>query len=601
MEFDVKVSAKQVEIHEWFTGFCLAGFLSLLWGYWPGTINNLAAYYGTSSLAQCVSNQSIFDVLVCHRFGIPVGSYIVNGLPYLFCIGLLEKVGLSESVALSLISNFWLWLAFGGCVFLFRRVSVAILPALVLSFVFLEQPFFVYQSGYSTTMIAIAFLPAALWLDIKVYYDVADAASRSRWWLGILVYCLLRVLFLFLDGYAFVMSCLLSTAILAVTVAARNISGRSKLKSTVVFVVSNCIAVLLYRHLIPNNGLYQIEDADFFRGQGVDLISLVYPSFNYWVFKFAGRTYDSVAFYGDGSNCLFNFSGVVAPILACIFILTRKKSTGLLRGLACVGAIGFLLSLGPSLKINSQRPDAAGLSLADLGRDAYEMPPSKAVLNFGSDLLYTRLPALKNMRAVYRWIVIPKFILLIFAGLTLSLIARSQPTLLFALLLLVAVEQLPQVSHLFETYKLNSREFAEFKQDVLVPLKALLEPRKKIFYVSKGYDYIADYLTINVDGFSFNAAGDKAIAIAETSWPKAILAYRKSVDSYDKDQNIVTVLADSTVDYIVVPNFDLRWNAYSWPPQTKDFEAQLANNRKLLQQFNSFKIRSEKHFTVISR
>jgi hypothetical protein len=115
-----------------------------------------------------------------------------------------------------------------------------------------------------------------------------------------------------------------------------------------------------------------------------------------------------------------------------------------------------------------------------------------------------------------------------------------------------------------------------FNQDVIRPLQHNLKPGERIIYYpnSRGNnDYLANYITPELDAWSYNVGGDKALAISLPQMPADIVNLLKADDNV-KNIPIVsgsymkTALEKGLVDKIIVPTFDLRWDSYSWPPKS---------------------------------
>lgn len=367
----------------------------------------------------------------------------------------------------------------------------------------------------------------------------------------------------------------------------------------VVILLSNLLAVLVYKILFLSGGDYAGMPADFYRGQGVDLITLVWPSSEYYFANKLGLAsqFSNLDFFGDGSNIASNYLGLLLILGPIVFIKKFKLVTydwklyGLLMGLV----ITFILSLGPSLKIN----DHTRVKESDIITFSnYLMPKGVATLDLGIDRLFTQTPGIKNVRAVYRWNHVVRLILLILAALLLTSVYAKNRKLAYFIMLLILIDNFPSAVANLDGYRARYSQFEQFNLDVIEPLKKDLVSNEKVFYVSDENDYLADYLSIKTNTNSYNLGGDKQIILAAEAWPKQIVNFRQGKDV---QQNLEELLQQKIVDVLVIPFFNLRWDSYVWPPSsTKVAGLSAAHHKNYVFLFSDkYKVKCATYFCTV--
>lgn len=517
--------------------------------------------------------------------GIPHGSLFVQGAPY-FYLGAVINLFIDNTIdSIQYLNLIFILIGFYGFVEVCKRLGSNFLMANYIAFIYLISPFLIgHVSGYSVTGLGFVIIPFAILLDLILIDILSQPASKNR--RKILLYvsghALFRVMFLFLDGYAFLFSLLVSASLSLCFFVAQNKLFTTlvhlssiMLKSILVLVaivISNILAVLVYKAMILGGGDYAGMPADFYRGQGVDIITLVWPTDEYYFANklglgFQGKKLD---FFGDGSNISYNYLGFLAIFGPLVFLKKFKsinydwKVYGLLMGLA----IAFLLSLGPSLKIN----DHINVEETDIVTfNNYLMPKGIATLDFGIDRLFTQIPGIKNVRAVYRWNHVVRLILLILIALVLTAMMAKNRKLAYFIMAIVLVDSFPSAAITNPaSYKARYSQFEEFNSDVVEPLKKNLAVNEKVFYVSDENDYLADYLSIKTNTYSYNLGGDKSIVLAAEEWPKQIVNFRQGNNI---QENLEELLNYKIADVLVIPFFNLRWDSYSWPPSPEKMVA----------------------------
>jgi len=281
---------------------------------------------------------------------------------------------------------------------------------------------------------------------------------------------------------------------------------------------------------------------------------------------------DSRLFYTDGESLRHVYIGIV--LLAVIPLAALFRASLHRRNLLflAVGLTSFVLSLGPSLKINDRRnPDqlsGSGITFKD-----YFMPEDAATFSMPYQSIYT-LPPLKYMRSVSRWhlFTMISFVVTLMA-LSSILWSRGYRGKFIALLLvgLVFIEHFPQTKNRSALVDIYTKGFNRFNATALDEFKNIASPRDVVLFLRPngiGNEYLSTYLCSFAQCTAYNVSGDKSLEIARKQWPKLVSATVKKPNI----ARISELLESKLVSLIVFPHFDMRWNSYGWPPdeQTKE-------------------------------
>ncbi len=501
--------------------------------------------------------------------GYPLGAPVVLDLPLIYLQAILMRLTTLSALDAFLFAHcFFLILAFFGARELFKQFGIQPYLASLGAALYLTSIFVLGHQGLSPLMLGFALLPLTVLLD-KFVRDAftSSAYSKQRMLMLATVSVAWRVVLLFLDGYTFVISAAFAFALFfsaALQWRRRRDSLFRIITYAAVLGLSFAVSYALYKAYIPSGATYTTMNADFFRAQGVDLATLVLPfnkasqlsSLLGWRWQYQGRQ-----FYGDGSNAFCNYTGI-ALILAIpggIHVWRHNRS---LLPVVFAAVFCLVLSIGPSLKVFTLR-EISGPKEQIKASD-YFMSPDKPVLNLHTDSFYTKTPGVKLMRAVYRWLIGFKVVLLPLALLAVSVLYRRRyVTIATFLLLLLVLDTLPPIERRFTLYRGVDKAVRRFYADVIPELRNIIPKKSLIIFVSQENDYLSNPIAAALDARSYNVGGDKNWELAWHRWPeeaKAIMQ-KKDVISLGKRMN-----ARDELDYLIFPHFNLRWNSYWWPP-----------------------------------
>lgn len=527
---------------------------------------------------ELLSRQSLFDQFVIRDTGLESGAYKTFGLPASMAMSLIRRVGhCSPDNAYLAFDALILSLSFAGGYSLLRREAGCGRVISVLGAYLFLVGFLVYgQRGFDAQIYGFMLLPAYAAVCCWYFRRCELGAWNARWLCDSALFVLVAVVNLFMIGYAFSMTlvfllCLGAMLLLARYLPARRwgVMGRAAL-GLIAFVG---VPYALYSAYIPVSEAMTPMPIDFFRGQGVDVISLVTPGNDLAYANLAGvkDEWNDYAYWGDGSNVRFNYLGVSLLLLAGGYLAIWRRLPLTVHALAIAGLLALILSLGPSLKVHCVRttpdPDAATFAFED-----YKMPREQATLSLHTDWIYAHLPLVQNMRAVHRWLLLTRLSLIVVAVCVLERVAAKHRILGVLIGAAMVAELLPMTTIFPPDTKLREKE-AQFRHDVIEPLGTVVRPGSRVLFVSTGNDandFLANILACGLRIRTYNVSGDKPAVISKRTWPPSILRANR-LDSFNNEA--YAALRAGLVDYIVLPRFSMRWNAYDWPPAAESLAA----------------------------
>jgi hypothetical protein len=556
-----------------------------------------------SSFAQSFANDGWFTVF-SHNFGYPKAAPIAFGLPGALVEGALLRVTtLSAANAYSFMTVGYLALAGWGAIRCAQRIGLSYRAAVFAAVVWLTMPMVWAHAVYSMLSIGIALLPFYLNQALRVCRidntHVSTVAGNA------FSFAATAVLSVFMDGYTFVMFALATFILLAV----EGLADRVRLRSVAVVSLPICIvgfavAYLLYVTFL-GFPLFTPYPLDFFRGWGVDVTMLVFPTkglFWFWDQFGMGLDRNDQFYYGDASVWTTTFS-LFLGLFGCLgFFVARRQKIAV--AFLAIAIIGTYLSLGPSLKVHSLRPQADIVA----GNFSPLMPATNAVMSTGSAYLSEYAPGFKNMRASYRWLALGLLGLwALFAMLIGELERRKHTGWAFVLIVLTVVCNLPK-PHVMASQSVVNPSTARVKlraphhwqeslrdvnETLVASFKRQIRPGSVIAFVPQGNDFLAAYLAAEANAKTYNAGGDKNVEIAKSGWPADIQALFAS-DPGHLGAAIEQTLKAHDADYVVLPFVDLLWDAHEWPPAGASVEAAKARFASVLDQ-----LRADPKFVVV--
>jgi hypothetical protein len=335
--------------------------------------------------------------------------------------------------------------------------------------------------------------------------------------------------------------------------------------------LSVAIPVLLYKIYIPS-AHYDPMPLAFFRGQGIDLFMFFVPSASTWAAVSTGLHHhiagQQVFSDGPSSSLVYLGYSFIACGLISVWLLGRRKiaNRSVIVAIFVTGLIALILSLGPALKWHDFRP----ASDTSVSFESYLMPVGSGAFELGTGWIYEHVPGIKVMRALYRWQLLVRLALIVGAMVVLQkLISDGRRSIVCALALLLVVETIPSVPGLIASGRTSARTLDLIAQQPGEDLEHNLAPGSKVVFRqmragASQNQYLASYLCAKANLTCYNVGGDKAIDLSSEAWPTPIF---ELISGQQADSNTEEVFAKHMVDAIVIPFFDLRMQAYSWPPK----------------------------------
>lgn len=567
-----------------------------IYGLVPGLyVNQLSAAYLMSANTESLANHGLFNFSYCKNYGFELGYPFLMGLPYIYLAAFLRSMlDLTPHTANVLAGSVFCVLAFYFCYKLLCRLGSNKYVAALLTFVYLTSHINYGQSGYHYMMYGFILLPAYIYIDIRLL-DSIFTNPKIPWHL-ILSIIAFKSFALFMDGYSFVISSVASLTLL-LFYNINNRGKKSKIAVATFFLGAGYVtAVLLYRYYVPAGANYAQMPIDYFRAQSVDVFSLFAPGSDLLLANALriSTTWNAATYYGDRSNVMFNYLGYSLLGLAIFSVVFIKKHPYQLKALMIAGSIAFALSLGPSLKVNDRKPAAVK---ATFTKEDYMMKKSDASFDLHTDLIYQKAPGVKMMRAVHRWLLLFKLVIIILAAITLtSFLAQKRILLTSLMLLIILIELSPDMFELHKRYRNYFRQMKLFETTVLPEIRDAISNNNRIVFISNENDFLGNYISATLGSTAYNCGGDKNQELARDSWPESI----KNLTRYkDINSNSYTALSNRTVDVVVLPHFNLRWDSYNWPPRDK--QANLDKFQNLIDFEDSrLKFKEMEWFTLIT-
>jgi hypothetical protein len=552
-----------------FFGAALAALAVVLLAFQhvPGLSPSTFVTLSNSGYAQCIANGWAAGQIGCgDDIGYPAGGVRVFGLPVNMVSALLGIDGGVSLLDAHAVDAFLTATAFVGAAAFFGLLFSNRWLGLLGATLYMAAPIVSGQGGYATLRLGYALIPTYLMIDALLLRLPSSA------WPGrvsiILIVIVARSFALLNDGYSFLMSSGIAAALFAVSLVSRR-SRTAAAWAIPIYATACGLAYALYLVVVPNAqaGL-GVMPIDFFRGQGVDLYSLLVPSAQFWLFDSLDWTLKvrPVAAYGDGSNLAFNFLGYVA--LGCavglaIMVATRRAAlSATVTAVLLSGLVAFVLSLGPSLKFKSWDPGRIGQVS---GFNAYLMPPDKAVLALGTDWIYQSIPGVRNIRVLARWQNVVHFGLVLCVLVVVAVFIRQGRTRIAAVLAALAlVEMMPNLPALVPDGRARWREAVAIDRHYLGELLSLTESRERVLLLqlhagAERNHFLADFFCPHALLRCYNIGGDKAAEIVSDRWPVEVhqLMAGRAVEA-----SLASLFAQRELDVAVVPLFDLRRLAY---------------------------------------
>ncbi|MGD9700713.1 hypothetical protein [Acinetobacter sp.] len=517
----------------------------------------------TLGFAKSFLNDSLFTIYA-HNIGAPEPAAISFGLSGAWLSALFMKLGLLAPDAYSAMIATWLTLAFCSAYGIARLFSVNKTLSIFSAFFWLTMPIIWAHAGYSMLSTGIALIPFYFLSSLYIFYfginNITNIGFKKKFLLFLLqlISCILSV---FMDGYSFMMFAAGATIFGAMQFLHANKERKKCLAlfSCPIHFAGLGIAYVLYA-LYIGKPEFEAAPIDFFRGWGVDITFLLIPSQGmHWLPDLLGLSVprSGSRFFGDASVWMTSFSiPVILGAIWASYNISRKQ--GIVKGLILVTLFGFYMSLGPSIKFNSTKPDRA--------KHEQMMDEQYAVAPTGSAILSKNLPGFKNMRASYRWVALGVFGA--WALLTLAMSEKNKRrTIAVAsiIICLVTIFNLPNLSKKLKNNLAYRSMFFGIESDLINNLKKNINQKERVAFLPWRNDFLANYVASGLNIISYNIGGDKNLLEAKRHWPITMSQFPMAKIDSNFANRILLMLVRNEADAIILTYIDMLQAAHTWP------------------------------------
>lgn len=500
-------------------------------------------------------------ILTLHpvNMGFPSDNPMTTMLAPSLIMEIFLLVGIFPADAFALSHLTFITFGFYGAYSLARRFDVPRPLAGLHALLWFCFPIVWASSGYSHLQFGFSWLPFAMYSCVLLLDAPRpiDLPSKLTLYLACLVYFLATLVMAFTDGYCFVIFALAASLIIGCNLLFR-VNGRRKIvfSAALVHVLSFAASYLLYSTYIGKSE-FESDSLNFFRGWGLDITYALWPTRGmHWFWDVLGlsEVRTEAANFGDASVWMSTFM-LPALLLAIYHGIKVKSKLPLFVGMFAAALVGFYLALGPSLKLNTHRPE--GMSRG--------IPDGYLSVSTGTAYLSSHVPGFKNMRASYRWVGLSYFglwgIILIGMASQGKQKGRMDAVLLSTTILLY----LPNLPNHLSSKHHNREMFKHIESDLVAPMKKDFHAGEIIAFAPYGNDFLSNYLAPRVNFISYNVGGDKNVESAIQHWPATLRDLPKSHIDNTFGAKILHLLAKDDVDTVVIPYIDLLNAAHNWP------------------------------------
>ncbi|SDI06404.1 hypothetical protein [Desulfosporosinus hippei] len=545
----------------------------------------------------------------------PYGGLVNEGFGIIFIAKLLMFLGISGLNALSITYFILFLISFSSLAILLKKITHNRIIVVLLTAVHFMSPFLMAQSGIPPIFFGVMMLPLSALCDFflfKAVYEIeqmshnlvrSDKPALIAWIL--LFSILVRLVISSIGWYSAVISAVGSCLFFIIYSFFRLNKANIKqlvLRYIVYIIIPWVIGMALILFLTPREAASFRSSMEFFNGNSVDMITLLFPGLS----QALANILPSTSYFMGSGNSLTgdvtmwsNYLGYTMMIISLTLIFKKKYRNRITASLAITLLVTLILSLGPGLKV--------------LGTVLQESSPNYSlsldeVLVFPWSFIYKIFP-LSSMRAVYRWLFVPKFVLLILSSVYLSKLYMSgkwQRAVSIILCVLCVVEFLPSrvitgdIFYQSRYYKMA----LEIKADTIDELQGIVTKENAISALCS-YDFDSNGFLVAhiVEGLgikTYAGAGDKALTLAKGYIPSDVLYLQQTAQPEDLAKYITIVKAKGLCDYVLLPKFALREDSYWWPSTNEVIEKtkKIADTVvELLEK--EFTIYQTEHYTVI--
>lgn len=524
------------------------------------SVPTLGQMFWTMGFAQSIANQGVFD-LYATNFGYPSPAAMAFGLAGAYPASLALKLGLDAVDAYALMIMFWLSISFFSAYKIATYFKLSTNYSTLCALLWASMPVIWNHASYSMISTGIALLSFYFMMSM-ILFKCFDDDYVSSLKLACL-YMMATIVAVFMDGYSFMMFAIGSSIIAAyMYIFFPNKRWFLLRYSSPVHITSFAVAYILYALYIGKTE-FAAAALDFFRGWGVDVMFLAVPSKGVlWLWDTLGLSVTRSASnqFGDASVWITTFSLPVIVMGMTAWFFTRKQ-TKLAYCFLLVTFFGFYMALGPSVKLDSVKPEGITSPL---------MEAQYAVAPTGNALLSNYLPGFKNMRASYRWVALGLFGFWLLLVLLLSQTQNKRIKLLIGMsFIFLTLSNLPNIPKKIANNIYSRESFFIIENTLVSDLKKDVITDEVAAFLPYRNDFFVNYLASRIDVRTYNIGGDKNLNEARKHWPVSMSKFKMGEGGKDFSEKILSLLANNDADVVFLPYIDLLWAAHMWPAPLK--------------------------------
>lgn len=595
---------RNVEWKKWGFGTIIFGLYVLVafyFGFVPCvTIPSLGLNYSV------MGTMSNFSHLTMDSTLYPYGGVAFEGFGLDF-IGKAIYFFVNDSkVAMSLLYLLIFTISYISVVFLGSKLLKNKVLVCFFIIVFYLNPYLIQHLSVPPMVCGALLISFSLVLDCWIYSSAStirggqDKRKKILFWICQMLGRLFIVSF---GWYTAVLSAVLSCLVLLVYFTIRMIQEK-EWKTGIYYldytVMPWFVAMAIVLGMTPKSTSSFASGLEFLNGTSVDIVTLFLPGKkNEWISRLIPSIEDVLPegnmLYGD-ATMWDNYLGYILIVCAVIgFILIKKNKEKI--ALLITGIVGLVLSMGPALKCFTHH---------DAGTYVYNLPFENQLVFFWKDLF--GIFPMSVMRAVYRWLLIPRIVLILLAFLGLRELwnrKKAFRVIVVALCLGAVIEYYPAsgVPYTIRERTKWDQQLEQFDETVVEKLAQYVD-EGDVLAISKYWNssnsYIAPYLMECLGTKTYAGAGDKSYAIAQDYIPNDIKKLQGSINCDEIVYYINESLDKKLCDAVILPFFDMREDSYKWAPTQEKVDLYRDFAENVAGELNGkFEIAIEDYFMII--
>lgn len=570
-------------------------FVLFMHGIMPGVmLPTLGQVVVVSGYSASFANQDVFSIY-SEFFGYPKPAPIATGLVFSLPAALLIKAGLHPADAYSSIAAIFFIVAFAAAFRIGQMFGLTKWLAILGALLWLSMPVIWGHAGYAMLCVGIALLPFYFWTALN-FFRCDGAYNEQHYAKSAALYVAACLIAIFVDGYSFMMFAV-GSSILAGYLYVRFRERRLRFVKFLfpVHVAGFALAYILFVSYIGRMQ-YDPSPLEFFRGWGADLTFFAAPSFGkHWLWDALGLSVlrPGTNFFGDPSVWITTFTLPLAVAGLAAWWRTRTQNA-FATFFLLVAVFGFYMSLGPSLKINSTRPQ----EMIAAGQLDGMMPSELAVASTGSAWLSENLPGFKNMRASYRWSALGMFGLW---ALIVLMLSRERGWAKFFILIVVVfliVSNLPHIDRKWKQDISYRDKFFRIDKELVADFGEVLSRNELIAFLPYRNDFLVTYLAPRLGIRTYNIGGDKSLFEALKHWPTIMQQFQMGMVDANFADRVLLLLIRKEADAVVLPYIDMLSAAAAWPSPLI-YKNELMPIVDVLRASKYVTVEERKHYSVI--